>query len=128
MISKCHQAAVRLSMKGMVICSVCNEECEMYTQRDGLPPHGKSDTSIQAAREIMPHTGTLLRHVYDFILSRGSQGATDDEVVKELGMLDSTENARRGELEKINLVFRTDKRRKTRSGRNAIVFIAKVGD
>lgn len=89
----------------------------------------ESDTSREAADRLT--TAQRNRHAaLDFIRSRGLEGATIDEVCVHLsGLLgrDVPPNAISGrfiELEGQELVSKTPMRRKTRSGRNAVVYIA----
>jgi transcription initiation factor IIE alpha subunit len=83
-----------------------------------------SDTSLAAALSIEPDIrGRLRIMVYQFILARGAHGATDDEMEAELEMKGSTVRPRRRELEVQNAVIDSGKRRMTRSGRSAAVWI-----
>jgi hypothetical protein len=51
-------------------------------------------------------------------------GITDEQIQNELGMNPSTERPRRLELEEQGLIFDSGEKRKTRSGRPAIVWRA----
>lgn len=97
---------------------------EQYELFGGLPPHVQTDTSFDAAVEIAPHTSTLRRKVLAFIRERGAEGATDEEVQEALGMAANTQRPRRVELVLMDQVVDTGRRRKTRSGRSAIVWEA----
>lgn len=83
-----------------------------------------SPTSIAAAQVILPKAGTLRRMVYDLIVLRGNAGATDDEL-QRWGLDPSTERPRRCELVEAGLVEDSGHRRKTRSGRLAVVWRAR---
>ena len=85
-------------------------------------PH--SPTSMDAAVAIEDRVGTLRRKVRDYLLSRGREGATDDEIQVALGMNPSTERPRRIELVEARKVLDSGKTRKTLSGRAATVWIA----
>lgn len=89
---------------------------------DGLPPHQDTDTSIDAAKSMVPHTGRLQAMVLNYITEKGAHGATDEEIWIALRMEKNSINPRRIELEKMGLIIRTDERRFNRSGRKAIVF------
>lgn len=66
----------------------------------------------------------LRDQVYDFIFFLGARGATDDEGYTALGMVVQTYSPRRGELVKLGLVKPSTCRRRTASGRHAIVWVA----
>lgn len=101
-----------------------------YDQQLGsheFKPHaftGKRATSIAAATVILPRTGTQRRKVYDFIVSRGTFGATDDEMMDELSMSGNSLHPRRLELVQAKLIDDSGQRRKTKSGSDAIVWTA----
>ena len=86
-----------------------------------------SDTSRKAAESMEAIAPTLRHKVYHYILSQGTRGATDDEVVQALGLAHRTATARRRELERECGVYRTEQRRPTTSGRTAGVYIAVEG-
>jgi len=86
-----------------------------------------SDTSKAAARQIEDYSPTLRHRVYQYVLSKGEYGATDDEICTDLQITHRTGTARRRELELIDAVYKTDQRRQTRSGRTAGVYVAAQG-
>jgi hypothetical protein len=65
--------------------------------------------------------------VYEFILSRGEEGATDDEVIQQLGIQHASMAGTRHDLEKLGAVRGTDKNRPTVSGNLAEVWVAIPG-
>jgi hypothetical protein len=67
------------------------------------------------------------KDVYAFILSRGEEGATDDEVIQHLGIPHASMAGTRHDLEKLGAVLGTDRNRPTVSGNLAEVWIAKPG-
>ena len=95
-----------------------------------LPPFQRhSDTSRQAAIAIIEHTSTLRARTYRFIKSRGTHGATDEEIITASGMAPNTIRPRRVELsqpykDQPPLVEDSRRRRNTSSGRLAIVWVA----
>lgn len=94
-------------------------------QRRPLVPHVQgSDTSREAAESMEPHAGTLEARVLEAIRFSCSAGLTDDEVEQLLGLSHQTTSARRRALVIRGLVKDSGRRRKTRSGRNATVWIA----
>jgi hypothetical protein len=91
---------------------------------DRFPPYQRgSDTSHNAAGEIHAKAPTLRALVFDRIKASGGYGMTDDEIQIALGMLLQTETARRNELLNAGAIVDSGKRRKTRHGRPAVVWI-----
>lgn len=88
----------------------------------GVPYVRGSDTSYAAAREGRKKLLTDEAKVLAFITSRGTTGATDDEIEVALGLLHQNASARRRQLEKDGLVVHTSQRRPTRHGRQAGVY------
>lgn len=87
-----------------------------------LPFVKDSDTSAEAAARA--HTAQRDRQrVLAYMLDCKDEGATDDEIEIALGLLHQTASARRRELELKGIVERTGRRRPTRSGRSAGVYI-----
>ena len=80
-----------------------------------------TDTQVEAAARVLPHTGTARRRVLDFIRSQ-RHGATDDEVVAALKMNPNTERPRRKELVEMGWVKDSGLRRETAGGSKAIVW------
>lgn len=89
-------------------------------------PFGPRDTSEAAAKAIAERVPALRQKVYDFIASKGLGGATDEEVCDALKMIGSTERPRRIELVEAGKVVESGQRRPTKSGRQAIVWIAQA--
>lgn len=101
-----------------------NEQLELY---GGLPPFARErETSRDAAISMLPHTHTLRRKVYELIKGRGERGITCDEVEVLLDLRHQTASARIRELYLQKLIARTGRRRITRSGRGADIYIALV--
>ena len=65
--------------------------------------------------------------IYDYILSRGKQGATDEETEEALSLSHQTVSAVRGELSRMNALVDTCECRLTRTGNKATVRVAVVG-
>ena len=82
-----------------------------------------SDTSKEAAESIEPSSGTLRAHVLGFIKRRGKRGMTCDELEHASGLTHQTASARINELMKLQAIRDSGKRRRTRSGRNAVVWV-----
>ena len=83
-----------------------------------------SQTSREAADAIVPQSATLRRAVLEFLRSRGFDGATDEQMQDGIPMPASTQRPRRVELVEANLVRDSGTTRKTKSGRNAVVWVA----
>jgi transcription initiation factor IIE alpha subunit len=96
-----------------------------FVGRSAPPPaQWHSPTSIAAAASMLGAAAHSRRRVYTLLLARGP--LTDEEMQERLGMNPSTQRPRRIELVHAGLVRDSDQRRKTRSGRWAIVWTAAV--
>lgn len=91
-----------------------------------LPPHqAHSATSKAAAVAIVSDRNTLRKQVYEFIKSKGLNGATDEEIQDGLGMNPSTQRPRRVELWTDGKIVKNGEcKRPTKSGRLASVWQA----
>ena len=87
------------------------------------PAQMHSATSMEAAEKIVPHMNRLRIAVMSEFARRGSQGATDEEIQDYLGLAANTERPRRIELWDMGLIRDSGTMRKTRSGRNARVWV-----
>jgi len=85
------------------------------------------DTAHEAARMILPRSGTLRRKVYDFIVDQGYYGATDDGIRAHRSMIGNTERPRRVELVDESLI-RDSGVRRVSQGRRRIVWVAVYED
>lgn len=87
-------------------------------------PHVRgSDTSKAAAESKSESAHTDETRVLLFIRDQGEWGATDDEIENRLGMLHQNASARRRGLVLKSAVKDSGKRRPTRSGRAATVWV-----
>ena len=83
-------------------------------------PPGKTDTSLEAGASVAGETAkTWERKVFDCL---NDSPKTDEEVQLALGMKGNSVRPRRKRLELRGLVRDSGARRKTSSGRNAIVW------
>jgi len=73
---------------------------------------------------IRPDAGRLRRKVYEFIRSRGSEGAIDQEVQIALEMTGDSERPRRRELQQEGYIRDAGVVRLTRAGRTAVVWVS----
>jgi len=88
-------------------------------------PANAPETSAQAAGAIEKDSTRLRRLVMGHIMACGEAGATDEEIQMALALSGNTERPRRWELEKLEQIRDSGKRRKTASGRNAVVWVAR---
>lgn len=88
------------------------------------PPTGANHprTSLEAAERIKPITGKQQIIVYEFILSRGEHGATDEEILDGTSLGPNSVRGRRGALACDDRIIKTDFTRKTKSGNDATVW------
>ena len=98
-----------------------------HARYPGVPGHNFRDTSKEAARLIEPKAGALRLRILGEIQVRGSFGATCDELEQAFGMSHQTVSARCRELNMTGKTKDSGQRRPTRSGRKAIVWVAKEG-
>jgi hypothetical protein len=85
-----------------------------------------SEESHEAAELIEPDAASLRGKVLAYIRQCGTDGATDDEMQVALKMNPSTQRPRRIELWRRDLIQTSIYRRPTKSGRNAMVWIART--
>jgi hypothetical protein len=91
----------------------------------GSPPFVRgSDTSKAAADSVEADTPTLRERVYAAIKGYEDRGATDDCIEQQLKLRHQTASARRRELQLLGMVVDSGRRRETRSGRKATVWVA----
>lgn len=86
------------------------------------PPRGPADTQLEAHERMKPRAATVRARVLKFLVERGMTGATDQEVQQALGLSSQSEGPRRIELMRAGHVVDSGQRRRTRSGRAAIVW------
>lgn len=91
---------------------------------DRLPAQRHSPTSVAAAEAAKPLAATYRAILLEHIRSRGIQGVTDEEAQIDLGMDQNTQRPRRVELVRAGLVRDSGRTRRTRSGRQAVVWVA----
>jgi len=92
----------------------------------GQPPHvSGSSTSEAAAHEIEPNAASLRGKVLKHIRAACQYGCTDDEIEVQLAMKGSTVRPRRRELQLGGLIAESGEQRKTRTNRQAVVWVAK---
>lgn len=88
------------------------------------PGHVKgSDTSKEAAESVVSSAAAMRLKVKAYVGRHGTTGATCDEAECALSMRHQTASARLRELELATEIIKLDDKRKTRSGRNAHVYV-----
>lgn len=85
-----------------------------------------ADTSLQAFASIKPHAARMETAILRAIVATGTHGATCDEVEVTLGWSHQGVSARLVDLTRNGHIALTHLRRKTRSGRNAGVYVATI--
>lgn len=91
--------------------------------RDYAPPAQRhSETSVAAAESVKGFVNAMRARVLAYLEANPS-GATDEEIATALNMEGNTERPRRIELMTMGLVKDSGKKRKTRKGRLAAVWI-----
>lgn len=81
-------------------------------------------TSLEAAQSLAEQVTGLRLRVLDAVRAAGDEGLTAEEVERATGLGGNTCRPRLQELREAGLVVRTERRRPTRSGRQAFVHVA----
>jgi len=87
--------------------------------------HNSTDTSAEAGASVNTHVGKLARQCFDeieVVYNSGSHGLTVDQLEQLLNRSHQSVSARVNELRDKGWVVDSGERRKTRSGRKAIVW------
>lgn len=89
-----------------------------------FPPFINDETSYMAALSVEQTADRLRAKVLNHIIDQGENGATDQEIQTALSMPSNSEGPRRWELStKLGMVVDSGKRRLTRAGVRAIVWV-----
>lgn len=88
--------------------------------------HNHPDTSVKMAARKIGKTGTQRQLIYSLALG-SVEGVTDDEIEQRLGFLHQSASAARNSLMNDGWLYDTGIRRRTRSGEEAIAWIAHPG-
>lgn len=89
----------------------------------GSPPAQKhSKTSTEAAEKIRARVNQMHERILDY-LAQHPAGATDEQMQDALDLPGSTQRPRRIELQLWGLLKDSGRTEKTRSGRNAVVWV-----
>jgi len=101
------------------------DQLPLFGPRRGLARHDGPDTMQAAADSQTEISGHYRRLVFQTITRAGSEGHTDDELEVLLCLRHQSVSARRRELVVAEKLEDSGRRRTTRSGRTAIVWIVK---
>lgn len=96
----------------------------MKTLFDDPPSQPHSATSVAAAAAVKPDANRLRALVLDALRAVYPDGLTDEQIIDTTGLSPSTARPRRIELVQRNLVRDSGRKRKTRSGREAVIWEA----
>jgi len=89
----------------------------------GEPPAQRhSQTSVAAAEKIKTAIGPLHKEILRFLGELPNMGATDEEMQFGIGMSANTQRPRRRELQLDGRIVDSGKTRRTKSGREAVVW------
>ncbi len=87
-------------------------------------PKDRAGTSHAAARSVRLTANTMRDRVYKAVRD-SADGFTDDDIEKATGFRHQTASARRRELVLLGMIVDSGRRRSTRSGRTAAVWVVK---
>lgn len=87
--------------------------------------HQENIFSVMAHKSIIGNKAILRAKIIDYVKTRGYIGATSDEVEAALSLPHQTVSARITEAKADGTLLPNGMKRKTRSGRNAAVLIAR---
>lgn len=87
------------------------------------PEHGAPETQRLAAISVYAKSGTQRRQVLDLIAASSDRGRTDEELESILRGRHQAVSARRNELVRDGWIVDSGRRRKTTSGRLAVVWV-----
>lgn len=106
--------------------SAADDQYDLY---GGLPPHVKgSDTSLAAAKSQLPGAANMRNRVLVYIRAARGMGMTCDECEEQMAGRHQSISARVRELVLLKKIRDSGHRRKTRSGRQARIYVAVYDD
>lgn len=91
-----------------------------------LPYKRDSETSIAAAGKARPKAPAYRTAILGYLTGRAEQGATNEEISLAMGIKIQTVCPRMVELREAGTVVDSGTRRRTESGRDAVVWIARA--
>lgn len=99
-----------------------HETCDLFGHSPNTPGHRGVDTSVEAAKDIAPHTGRLQSLVLAAIRDAGAYGRTTNEIADHLEISRDSIQPRTSELRKNRVIVDSGQRRKNANGKSAIVW------
>lgn len=90
------------------------------------PARPECRTQVAASNAVAPYTPTMRERVLAYLLERGSEGATIEEIAGALGMRVSSVCGRVNELRKVDRIRDRGVTRANQSGVQAIVWVAYI--
>lgn len=106
------------------------KQLDLYPPKlyDGKPPSVRgSDTSEAAAESVRKPSARIRQSVFEVVEAAGLRGVTCDGVEEKLDGRHQTISARVRELVQLGQIRDSGRRRKTRSGRTARVYVVTKG-
>jgi hypothetical protein len=127
------RAAARASVWGDVDCEACRAKLGVASVErqptlpfNGRPPFVKGSDTSEDASDSMVHDAAGIRGRVLAAITESSDGLTCDQVELALVLRHQTASARVRELALLGSIADSGRRRPTRSGRGAAVWIAKT--
>jgi hypothetical protein len=96
---------------------------DKFTSEDYFTPYSNTGTSKDAALSMRETARILRDQVLHYIVSKGKDGATDQEISLGMSLDSNTSRPRRWELYREGKIKKSGRVRKTTSGRDADVWI-----
>lgn len=85
--------------------------------------HGNNARSMEAHQSVIPHKEAMQAAILGYISRQEGLGATCDEIESVMGYTHQSASARVTELKALGKIVDSGLKRKTRSGRNATVYV-----
>lgn len=90
------------------------------------PPRARRDYTSQRAADRIALVAPAIRHrIYEFIKSKGAEGATADECAVALGLKPTQARPRCSELFEDGVITKSDRKRENADGNPMIVWVAR---
>ena len=133
MFPPCSMKSPTACRRGMGVFCVCHidlgheedHRCGVCEKRwRNTAPSNATPTSMAAAVDQAGKAGTKRRAIYQFVLARGTKGATREEVEEALRMLTQTACGRLNDLEKAGLLIDSGRERTGHTGSAGKIYIA----
>jgi transcription initiation factor IIE alpha subunit len=103
-------------------------EIESVMDNKVIIAHNAKQTSRDAANRVYPKSGSIRLAVYEFLIRRGLEGATDQEIESNLNLDGNTVRPTRKTLEQDELIINAGLTRANHNGNQCIVWRAISAD